>query len=190
MIDEESSAEDDSRPRSSTRPSGAVRTVDLELSITAPAWGDSVGSVSARVDAAVRAALAGAGVTGAVEVSILLTDDARQRQLNRDHRGKDSATNVLSFPAGFAPPEGPRPLGDISLALETVVREGSEQDKSVADHLSHLLVHGTLHLLGYDHLDEGGAEEMEALEREILAGLGIADPYESVPLAVGDGAAA
>lgn len=177
MTDEDSSAEDDSCPRSSTRPSGDGRSVDLDISITAPAWGDSVDDILMRAESAVDAALARAGVDGPVEVSVLLTDDAEQRNLNRDHRGKDSATNVLSFPVGFVPPQGPRPLGDISLALETVMREAGEQDKSVADHVSHLLVHGTLHLLGYDHLDDVEAEEMEALEREILAGLGIADPY-------------
>lgn len=178
MTDEDSSAEDDSRPRSSTRPSGSGRSVDLDISITAPAWGDSVDDLCTRAESAVAAALAGAGVTGALEVSLLLTDDAEQRALNRAHRGKDSPTNVLSFPAGYVPPAGPRPLGDISLALETVTREAAEQGKSVADHVSHLLVHGTLHLVGYDHGDDAEAEEMEALEREILSGLGIADPYD------------
>ena len=177
MTDEDSSTEGDSRPRSSTRPSGLNRTVDIDISLTAPAWEEVADDLSALVDRAVVAALDGAGATGALEVSLLLTDDAEQQALNRDHRGKDSSTNVLSFPAGFAPPAGPRPLGDISLALETVVREAAEQDKTVADHVSHLLVHGTLHLLGYDHGDDAEAEEMEALEREVLAGLGIADPY-------------
>ncbi|WPZ35593.1 rRNA maturation RNase YbeY [Thalassobaculum sp. OXR-137] len=177
MTDEESSAEGDSRPRSSTRPSGASRSVELDISLTAPAWEEVAADLSALAERAVVATLDGAGATGDLEVSLLLTDDAEQRALNRDHRGKDSSTNVLSFPAGFVPPAGPRPLGDISLALETVVREAAEQDKSVADHVSHLLVHGTLHLLGYDHGDDDEAEEMEALEREILAGLGIADPY-------------
>lgn len=188
MSDEDSSAEDDSCPRSRTRPYGAGRSVDLDISITAPAWGDSVDDIQLRAESAVDAALARAGVDGAVEVSLLLTDDAEQRRLNRDHRGRDSATNVLSFPAGFVPPAGPRPLGDIALALETVVREARDQDKSVADHVSHLLVHGTLHLLGYDHVDDVEAEEMEALEREILAGLGIADPYANgEPLPVDGG---
>jgi probable rRNA maturation factor len=177
MTDEESSAEGDSRPRSSIRPSGARRSVELDISVAAPAWGRAVGDISALAERAIAAALARAEVSGALEVSLLLTDDAEQQELNRDHRGKDSPTNVLSFPAGFVPPAGPRPLGDISLALETVIREAEEQDKSVADHLSHLLVHGTLHLLGYDHGDDVEAEEMEALEREILAGLGVADPY-------------
>lgn len=183
MTDEDCSAEDDSCPRSSTRPAGTRRSVELDISITAPAWGDSVDGIAARAERAVEATLERAGVVGTVELSVLLTDDAAQRILNRDHRGRDSATNVLSFPAGFVPPMGPRPLGDISLALETVTREAAEQDKRAADHFTHLLVHGTLHLLGYDHIDDGEGEEMEALEREILAGLGIADPYagESVP---------
>ncbi|MDF1791752.1 MAG: rRNA maturation RNase YbeY [Thalassobaculaceae bacterium] len=188
MTDEDSPAEGDSRPRSSTRPSGETRTVDLDVSIAAPAWGESVDDIPALAETAVEAALARAGVSGAVEVSVLLTDDAEQRDLNRDHRGKDSSTNVLSFPAGFAPPAGPRPLGDVSLALETVLREAGEQEISVADHLTHLLVHGTLHLLGYDHDDARDAEEMEALEREILAGLGIADPYADGDLLPGTAA--
>lgn len=177
MTDEDSSAEGDSRPRSSTRPSGAGRSVELDISLTAPGWEEAAADLSALAERAVMAALAHAPATGDLEVSLLLTDDAEQRELSRDHRGKDSSTNVLSFPAGFVPPAGPRPLGDISLALETVLREAAEQDKSVADHVSHLLVHGTLHLLGHDHGDDDEAEEMEALEREILAGLGIADPY-------------
>lgn len=189
MTDEDSSAEGDSRPRSSTRPSGLNRTVELDISLTAPAWEDAVADVSALADRAVLATLTHIGVSGALEVSLLLTDDAEQRALNRDHRGKDSATNVLSFPPGFVPPAGPRPLGDISLALETVIREAAEQDTSVADHVSHLLVHGILHLLGYDHGDDEEAEEMEALEREILAGLGIADPYAGGEPLPGDGRA-
>lgn len=182
MTDEDQSAEGDSRPRSSKRPSGtahfnAVREVELDITIAAPAWGDSVRDISGLADAALRATLDAVDFPGPVEVSVLLTDDGEQRVLNRDHRGKDRATNVLSFPAGVAPPVGPRPLGDISLALETVLAEAADQDKTPADHTSHLLVHGLLHLLGHDHEDDATAEAMEALERRILAGLGIADPY-------------
>ncbi|MCR9076752.1 MAG: rRNA maturation RNase YbeY [bacterium] len=177
MTDEDQSAEGDSRPRSSRRPSRMSGTVELDITCAAPGWGDSVADIFDLADAAIDAALARAGVSGDVEISLLLTDDGEQRTLNRDHRGKDGSTNVLSFPAGFVPPAGPRPLGDISLALETVLREAKEQGKSPADHTSHLLVHGTLHLLGYDHVDDVEAEEMEALEREILASLAIADPY-------------
>lgn len=181
MSDDDQSAEGDSRPRSTTRPSGARPTVAIDTAIAAPAWGDSVTDIRTLAETAILAALTGAGIGGNVEVSLLLTDDAGQRDLNRDHRGKDAPTNVLSFPTGFAPPIGPRPLGDISLALETVLREAEEQDKTPADHVAHLLVHGTLHLLGHDHVEDGPAREMEDLERRILAGLGIADPYGDDP---------
>jgi probable rRNA maturation factor len=130
-----------------------------------------------------------AAATVGAEVSILLADDRRIRELNRTYRGKDSATNVLSFPSGdgAAPPApGPaRPvlLGDIAVALETTAREAAAAGKPVADHLAHLLVHGALHLLGHDHEEAEEALRMEAREVELLAGLGVADPYraEAVP---------
>jgi len=110
------------------------------------------------------------------ELSLLLCGDARMRGLNRDFRGLDKPTNVLSFPA---PPQGPgpRPLGDIAIAYETVVREAEEERKSLHDHYAHMVAHGLLHILGYDHEADGEAEAMEALERRILKRLGIADPY-------------
>ena len=113
---------------------------------------------------------------GGSEVSILFTDDAQMRELNRDYRGVDKATNVLSF----AQPGGPHPgplLGDIILAFETVEREAALAGKPFRAHMGHLIVHGFLHLLGYDHEAESEAEEMEALERAALARMGIADPY-------------
>ena len=115
------------------------------------------------------------------ELSVKLSDDAEVQRLNAAYRGKDKPTNVLSFPAPDMPvPEAEAtPLGDIALACETVSREAAEQGKSLADHTTHLIVHGTLHLLGYDHETDGEAEEMESEERKILARLGIADPYES-----------
>ena len=114
------------------------------------------------------------------ELSIVLSDDEHLRELNGQWRGKDAATNVLSFPihqieAGARPPEPM--LGDLVFARETCEREAREQEKRVADHFSHLLVHGLLHLYGYDHGADGEAEAMEALERRVLARLGIADPY-------------
>jgi probable rRNA maturation factor len=117
------------------------------------------------------------------EMTVLLTDDREMRDLNRRWRGKDAATNVLSFPAGDEPEgiDGPRQLGDIVLAAETIAREAEAQGITLTDHLSHLVVHGTLHLLGYDHEDDAEAERMEALETTILAGLGIADPYAQTP---------
>jgi probable rRNA maturation factor len=116
-----------------------------------------------------------------VELGIKLADDACQRRLNRDWRGLDMPTNVLAFPTwvrGERVPAGARlPLGDVVLALETVSREAKEQGKPLVDHLSHLTVHGVLHLLGYDHRQPSDAARMESLEISILAGLGFPDPY-------------
>ena len=116
-----------------------------------------------------------------VELVVVLADDAEQRQLNRDWRGIDRPTNVLAFPAwapgAQLPRDAPLLLGDVVLAFETVAREADEQDKPLADHFGHLIVHGVLHLLGYDHASEGEAVEMERLETSILAELGVADPY-------------
>ena len=113
------------------------------------------------------------------EVAVMLTDDARIRDLNREWRGQDKATNVLSFPAAQPPGPTPQPLmlGDIAIAYETTRSEAETEGKPFQNHLSHLAIHGFLHLLGYDHLDDDEAEEMEGLERDILAKLGIADPY-------------
>ncbi|HEV2100009.1 MAG TPA: rRNA maturation RNase YbeY [Stellaceae bacterium] len=116
-----------------------------------------------------------------IEIAVCLADDAMQQQLNRDWRGVDRPTNVLAFPAWEpgAPIAAGAPLllGDIVLAFETVSREAEGQDKPLADHLAHLVVHGVLHLLGYDHAAEAEAVAMEALETAILARLGVPDPY-------------
>lgn len=120
--------------------------------------------------------------TGDAELAVMLTDDAGIRTLNRNWRGIDRPTNVLSFPA-IQPPAGierddaPRMLGDIAIAYETVRREADDEEKPFAHHLSHLAVHGFLHLVGYDHEVDGDADAMESLERDILARLGIPDPY-------------
>jgi probable rRNA maturation factor len=118
------------------------------------------------------------------ELSILLCDDATIQPLNRDWRGFDKPTNVLSFPAFSPLPLAEKPLvGDLAVARETVEREAAHDGKTVPDHLTHLLIHGVLHLVGYDHETEAEAEAMEALETRILASLGIADPYaETEPL--------
>ena len=115
-------------------------------------------------------------VAGA-ELSVVLTDDASIRAINAQWRHKDEATNVLSFPAPPPMPGTPRLLGDIVIAHETTAREAKAEGKPFADHLGHLAVHGFLHLLGYDHESDTDAEVMERLEREILARLGIPDPY-------------
>ena len=120
-----------------------------------------------------------------VEIAIRLTDDAEVQTLNRDFRGKDRPTNVLSFPQvqddlleGLAnSDDGEILLGDIVLARETCAREAEEKGVSLADHATHLIVHGTLHLVGYDHMDDPSAAAMEALEVKALASLGIANPY-------------
>ncbi len=131
---------------------------------------------------AVNAALAAAGrdLTG-YETALLFTDDAAIAEISAAWRGKDAPTNVLSFPMpdDMPLPEGePRPLGDIVLAFGVIAREAAEQSKTLRDHTVHLIVHGTLHLLGHDHETEEEAEEMEQLETGILKGLGISNPYE------------
>jgi probable rRNA maturation factor len=113
------------------------------------------------------------------EVSLVFTDDASIREINAEWRNQDKPTNVLSFPA-FPLIPGKMPglmLGDIILAQETIVREAQDLGKPFDEHLTHLLVHGFLHLFGYDHLEENDAERMESLETRILAGLGLSDPY-------------
>lgn len=112
------------------------------------------------------------------EVSLALSDDAAITALNAQYRGKPKATNVLSFPAAPGPAELDHPpLGDIIIAFETVMREAEDERKPPLDHLSHLTIHAILHLAGFDHETESEAERMEAMERDILASLGIPDPY-------------
>ncbi|WP_458071602.1 rRNA maturation RNase YbeY [Rhodanobacter sp. BL-MT-08] len=125
----------------------------------------------------VAAALRGAKHRKPAELAIRIVDIDEARALNNDYRGKDYATNVLSFPAEL-PPELKLPLlGDLAICAPVVLREAREQGKPPKDHWAHLTVHGVLHVLGYDHIEESEAEAMEALETRILAGLGIADPY-------------
>ncbi|WP_299173805.1 rRNA maturation RNase YbeY [uncultured Brevundimonas sp.] len=142
----------------------------IEIEIEAEAWTGAVPEAEAVVSRAAEAALG--SVAG--DVVVLLTDDAAVRDLNARFRDKDRPTNVLSFPA----PENAAPhLGDIVLAYGVCAAEAEAQGKTLSDHLSHLVVHGVLHLLGRDHEDDAEAEEMEAEEREILAEIGVADPY-------------
>ena len=144
----------------------------IEVEIEADAWTAALPEAETVVRRAATATLG----TVAGDVVVLLTDDGAVRDLNARFRDKDRSTNVLSFPA----PETAEPhLGDIVLAYGVCADEAAAQGKSLADHLSHLVVHGVLHLLGRDHEDDAEAEEMEAEEREILAGIGVADPYAS-----------
>ncbi len=187
-LEKETSSARSADPETATIMSDEPGSSSLEIAVSLhdAAWLEVLDDLEARAQRAVRAALkSAAGGTageGPLEISLVFTDDAEQRALNRDYRHKDSATNVLSFPNmddSTPPPAAglPRLLGDVVLARETVIREAQAQGKSVADHATHLLVHGVLHLLGYDHQSPAEAEEMEALERQILAALDIADPY-------------
>ncbi|MBL4646892.1 MAG: rRNA maturation RNase YbeY [Hyphomicrobiales bacterium] len=115
-----------------------------------------------------------------VQASVLLANDSRVQTLNRDYRNQDKPTNVLSFESGETeadPETGRLYLGDIAISFETVQREADEAGKTLLDHLSHMVVHGTLHLCGFDHLNDDEAEEMETLETAILETLGISNPY-------------
>ena len=144
----------------------------IEVEIEVPGWTQALPAADMLTRAAAEAALAQVERSGGVVV--LLTDDEAVAALNRDFRGKVGPTNVLSFPAAANPEQH---LGDIALALGVCAREADEQGKSLAHHLQHLVAHGVLHLVGFDHQTDSEAEEMEALERRILQGLGVADPY-------------
>jgi probable rRNA maturation factor len=160
--------------------------VDVEIGEPCTAWREALPAATTICTDAVRAALSCAGRNDhadAIEVSVVLADDAFVRRLNRDYRGRDEATNVLSFPAddddAVKALTGPLLLGDIVLAFETVSGEAAARGLALDDHLSHLVVHGALHLLGYDHESTAEAGAMEGLETRVLAGLGIADPYRA-----------
>lgn len=143
---------------------------DVSIEVEDAAWTTALPDAEAVARRAAEAALA--GIEG--EVVIMLADDAAVRDLNARFRDKDSATNVLSFPAS----ESAFPhLGDVALAFGVCESEAAAQSKTLGDHLAHLVVHGVLHLLGRDHMDDAEAEAMEAEERAILAALGVADPY-------------
>jgi probable rRNA maturation factor len=152
-----------------------------EILVTADGWRDEPGAETA-IERAIEAAAQGVDADLAdTEVAVMLTDDSTMRTLNLDWRGIDKPTNVLSFPAETkaAPSKGgpPRMLGDIAIAYETARREADDAHMQFDHHLSHLAVHGFLHLIGYDHENDDDAETMEALEQEILAQLGIPNPY-------------
>ena len=174
---------------------------EIAVSRQDAAWGEHLKDLDSLAEQTLRAAwrhLAAARPGDApsrpTEVSLVFADDDTVAELNRDYRGRQGPTNVLSFPNmdDDLVPGGaqPRLLGDVILARQTVQREAVEQDKTLQAHTAHLLIHGFLHLLGYDHQDEAEASEMEALEVAILADLGLADPYASTtaraqPSAVG-----
>jgi probable rRNA maturation factor len=155
----------------------------VEVTVSCDAWFEDcpdVATIAAR--AAQEALLDSAGAEYLI-VDITLADDAEQRRLNRTYRGKDMPTNVLAFPQGkpdSSRPDAPVLLGDVVLAFATVRREAAEQHKPLANHLRHLVVHGVLHLLGFDHEKAAEAAAMEAREIKILAKLGVPDPYRGI----------
>ncbi|MEA1938673.1 MAG: rRNA maturation RNase YbeY [Pseudomonadota bacterium] len=149
--------------------------IDILITREADGWDDIDPDLNGRIEETVHAALKGANVVirDPAEISIMLADNACIRDLNKQWRGKNKPTNVLSFPVDDDPDEilpanTPRLLGDMALALETLQTEAREMNISVLDHLRHLIVHGVLHLLGFDHETDDMAERMEALEVEIL----------------------
>jgi probable rRNA maturation factor len=158
--------------------SARIRGPQIEVIVESPGW-DEVSGAEAIVRRALGQAAEAIGTDFAdCEVAVLLTDDAAIRRLNAQWRDIDKPTNVLSFPA--APQleaSGAKPLGDIAIACETTAREARDEQKPIEDHLSHLAVHGFLHLLGYDHETDTRAETMEQLERAVLQRLGVPDPY-------------
>jgi len=153
--------------------------MNFSIEIEDAAW-EALPGLQELVDAACATALRGRTESG--EIFVLFTSDEEIRLMNHQWRDKDRPTNVLSFPAATDMPcphgEVP-PLGDVVLAYGTVAREATQQGKTLAHHTTHLIVHGVLHLLGYDHENDHEAEEMENEERLILARLGIADPYRT-----------
>ena len=154
-------------------------TVTVEVSVVSALWrGLPRARALARETIAACAVETGAAMRARAEVSLCLADDERLRELNAHWRGVDKPTNVLSFPA--TAPKGMSEalaLGDIALAYETTAREAKAFGVQLADHYRHLLAHGFLHLIGYDHEGDEEAQRMEALETKILARLGVADPY-------------
>jgi probable rRNA maturation factor len=148
-----------------------VMDLDLQIATDAPELPDE-----AAIRRWVEAALGGR--CEEAQLTVRIVDEAEIRELNATYRGKDKPTNVLSFPFE-APPGVDIPLlGDIIICAAVVAREAEEQGKPFAAHWAHMVIHGTLHLLGYDHIEEAEAERMEGLEIELLAGLGYANPYE------------
>ncbi len=165
--------------------------ISVAVTLLDPDWPRAVPAVEDLARRAAEAALAAAADSGAAkdvfsardaEISLVLADDAMLRRYNRDYRGIDKPTNVLAFATADLPggAEGPLLLGDVLLARETLTCEAGEQGKRPADHLSHVVVHGVLHLLGQDHQNEVEANVMERLEVAALGRLGVADPYAGI----------
>ena len=166
------------KPAAKSKAKSPVLAVSVGIQIQSPLW-DTQPRAESVVQEAVAAAAAALS-TSDDEVSILLTDDSAVRILNREWRGLDKPTNVLSFPAPKSPATGgARFLGDIVIAYETLQRECEDEDRDFLHHLSHLTVHGFLHLLGYDHQTDAEADEMEGTESKIMTAMKLPDPWLS-----------
>lgn len=174
------------RPKSAVKSTVKRPALRLALVVEDDTWSEAVPDVSALIRKAARRAMAQAETDGwrgsriAHEICLVLSDNKRVRRLNRQYRGKDKPTNVLSFAAldaGLPDRAVPWHLGDVILALGVLRQEAKQQKKAVAEHLTHLVIHGVLHLLGYDHEDDAEAERMEGLEVAALKRLGIGNPY-------------
>ena len=174
-------------PAPDPAPQGALTDLDIDVLTPNEMWAQRCADPEAVCRRAARAGFEMAladGIElsgGRVEVSVVLSDDDRVHELNRDYRGIDRATNVLSFATlegeRRAPTDAPMLLGDIIVAFETVDGEAKQESKTLEAHLAHMVVHGMLHLMGYDHETDSDADEMESLEIRALEGLGVADPY-------------
>ncbi len=148
--------------------------ISIDVMIKDPLWSEALPQAGDFCRSVIEAALQSSTFKHHGELSIALIDDTNMQMLNRNYRSKDAPTNVLSFPD-----HGPAPvLGDIVIARETVMTEAQAANISMRDHLAHMLVHGFLHLQGYDHMNDSDAAEMEALEAESLAVLNIDNPYK------------
>lgn len=150
---------------------------EIAIAISTPDWQDALPALKALVHTAAHAAANHLQDRRNGELSVAFVSDTQIQTLNKTYRGKDKPTNVLSFPADNINPS----LGDIVIAFETCAREAKEKTISLSDHTTHLLVHGYLHLNGYDHIEDMDAQRMEALEIKILRSLDIASPYEKPP---------
>ena len=158
--------------------------LEIDINIADDHWSTALEDVESVCRHAARAAFIAAGdrAPSPAEVSLLLTDDAQIQDLNRTYRDKDKSTNVLSFVSyeeDAHVDQGPALLGDIVIAFGVSDQEAREEGKPLADHLSHLVIHGMLHLLGHDHEEDSEAEHMETLEISVLKGLGIKNPYQT-----------
>lgn len=163
----------------------AIDALSADLRISDPRW-ESLGDVEGLAARVLSHAASEMNLRG--EISILLTNDAEMHALNKQWRGFDKPTDVLSFPSdGPEIPGEPVHLGDIALGYETSLADAGAMDRPFEAHVSHLLIHGFLHLLGYDHIEPEDAKVMEPLEAQILAGLGWPDPYATGPYADGRG---